>query len=195
MAIYGPARRRRTTFGGLTAAPLVGGLVRRLAALRNDLPARAVTTLEEGIAVGGVPSGAAWKKLRDWGVDAAVCLIGEAPPLGHPGLERTLWLPTPDHRAPTLHQLAAGCSFIAAECERGGRILLYCLSGQGRAPTLYLAWRLWSDPMRALDAEIVRLTALRASVAITASQRERLRDWGSAIKSFPHARTRRSRGE
>lgn len=60
------------------------------------------------------------------------------------GVKYYLWLPVPDHFAPTFDQLEVGVSFLNILIERKHKIYVHCQHGHGRAPTLvagYLAYK------------------------------------------------------
>lgn len=56
------------------------------------------------------------------------------------GAESYLWLPTVDHRAPSLAALQMGISYIDSVIEHGGKVYVHCRNGHGRSPTLVAAW-------------------------------------------------------
>jgi hypothetical protein len=64
---------------------------------------------------------------------------------------QTLHLPTPDQHAPTLQQLLTGCAFISAQLAKGGAVYVHCLFGEGRGPTMAIAY-LMSTGMLQEDA-------------------------------------------
>lgn len=51
-----------------------------------------------------------------------------------------LHLPTPDLTAPTLEDLISGVAFIKAELEKSGKVYIHCKHGEGRGPTMALAY-------------------------------------------------------
>jgi len=78
-----------------------------------------------------------FRRLRDAGVRACVDLKQEgADPWG---FEAFLWLPTPDHEAPSQWHLRLGLSFLS-ECEQAQMpVFVACWAGVGRSSTLVLA--------------------------------------------------------
>lgn len=85
----------------------------------------------------------ALKKFNQWGITAIVNMrthsIHEDPtmvPL------KILHLPTPDYFAPTQKQLEKGVAFIQEEIERGGKVYIHCRQGEGRGPTMAVAYLL-----------------------------------------------------
>ncbi|MBA3283871.1 MAG: dual specificity protein phosphatase family protein, partial [Nitrosopumilus sp.] len=53
---------------------------------------------------------------------------------------KVLHLPTPDHHAPTLGDLSKGVVFIKHEVEAGGKVYIHCRFGEGRGPTMAIAY-------------------------------------------------------
>jgi hypothetical protein len=78
-----------------------------------------------------------YRRLRAEGIRACVDMKQEgADPWG---FEAFLWLPTPDHEAPTHAHLRIGLAFLR-ECETAGMpVFVACLAGVGRSSTLVLA--------------------------------------------------------
>jgi hypothetical protein len=56
------------------------------------------------------------------------------------GVETYLWLPTPDHAAPTQMALHFGVSHIEEVIRMDGKAYVHCKNGHGRAPTLAAAY-------------------------------------------------------
>jgi polymorphic toxin system DSP-PTPase phosphatase-like protein len=146
--------------------------------LRNERAERRPTEVEPGVFVGGIPTRRRWDALQRVGVTRAVCLLAEAEPdpwmVPH---EAVLWLPVPDRAAPSVQELRSGCAFLdAARAERQG-IFIYCGSGMGRAPTMYLAWHL-RGRAEDIEAGVGRLRAARVVVSPTGAQLMALERWG-----------------
>jgi hypothetical protein len=78
-----------------------------------------------------------YRRLRAEGIRACVDMKEEgADPWG---FEAFLWLPTPDHDAPSQAHLRIGLAFLR-ECEAAGMpAYVACLAGVGRSSTLVLA--------------------------------------------------------
>lgn len=51
-----------------------------------------------------------------------------------------LHLPTPDMTAPKLDDLLKGIDFAKNEIEKGGKVYIHCRSGEGRGPTMTIAY-------------------------------------------------------
>ncbi|MBD3251343.1 hypothetical protein GF380_02710, partial [Candidatus Uhrbacteria bacterium] len=56
------------------------------------------------------------------------------------GVESYLWLPTPDHTAPSERSFGLGICFIDEVLQSGGKVFIHCTNGHGRAPTMAAAW-------------------------------------------------------
>ncbi len=162
--------------------PVLRGLW--LARLRaaNEAPDRRPTEVEPGLFVGGIATRARWVALRAAGVTHVLSLLAEVPP--DPWLadaEAVLWLPVPDRHPPTQDQLRTGCAFLDAARARECGVFIYCGSGMGRAPTMYLAWLVRA---RRLDlAAALRLMQQARQIAgPTTSQREALDRWITEVR-------------
>jgi predicted protein tyrosine phosphatase len=101
-----------------------------------------------------------YRRLRAEGIRACVDMKQEgADPWG---FEAFLWLPTPDHDAPSQVHLRIGLAFLR-ECEAAGMpVYVACLAGVGRSSTLVLA-HLLAGRMRdeGVEAALDFLTARR----------------------------------
>jgi predicted protein tyrosine phosphatase len=101
-----------------------------------------------------------YRRLREEGVRACVDMKREgADPWG---FEAFLWLPTPDHEAPSQLHLRLGLRFLS-ECEASEvPVFVACLAGVGRSSTLVLA-HLLAGRFReqGLDAALDFLTSRR----------------------------------
>lgn len=56
------------------------------------------------------------------------------------GVDSYLWLPTPDHAAPSKISFKIGIKYIDGVLKNGGRVFIHCTNGHGRAPTMSAAW-------------------------------------------------------
>ncbi len=56
------------------------------------------------------------------------------------GVDSYLWLPTPDHTAPTNMSFRLGLNYIDTAIRNGGKVFIHCTNGHGRAPTMAAAW-------------------------------------------------------
>jgi dual specificity MAP kinase phosphatase len=51
-------------------------------------------------------------------------------------------LPTPDFHAPSMKALRSGVSFIKDQVDQGGKVYIHCRLGEGRGPTMVIAYLL-----------------------------------------------------
>lgn len=58
------------------------------------------------------------------------------------GMEKItiLHLPTPDMTAPKIDDLMKGIDFAKNEIDKGGKVYIHCRSGEGRGPTMTIAY-------------------------------------------------------
>lgn len=56
------------------------------------------------------------------------------------GVDTFLWLPTPDHTAPTITQLCVGIETLKALISTKTKTYVHCQYGHGRSPTLVIAY-------------------------------------------------------
>jgi predicted protein tyrosine phosphatase len=101
-----------------------------------------------------------YRRLRAEGIRACVDMKQEgADPWG---FEAFLWLPTPDHEAPSQTHLRIGLAFLR-ECEAVEMpVFVACLAGVGRSSTLVLAHLLAGRfGSEGLEAALDFLTARR----------------------------------
>ena len=115
-----------------------------------------------------------YRRLRAEGIRACVDMKQEgADPWS---FEAFLWLPTPDHEAPTQAHLRIGLAFLR-ECEAAEMpVFVACLAGVGRSSTLVLAHLLAGRFQDAgLDAALEFLSARRPIVRPNPEQIEAAR--------------------
>lgn len=88
---------------------------------------------------------------------------------------KTLHLPTPDKKAPSLNQLQKGVRFITSEIKKGGTVYIHCKYGEQRGATMVIAY-LISTGLTLDDAfEIVK--KVRPFVHPTKDQLARLKEF------------------
>jgi hypothetical protein len=122
-----------------------------------------------------------YRRLRAEGIRACVDMKQEgADPWG---FEAFLWLPTPDHEAPTQAHLRIGLAFLR-ECEAAEMpVFVACLAGVGRSSTLVLAHLLVGRFRDAgLDAALEFLSARRPIIRPNPEQIEAARLAGFAFR-------------
>ena len=115
-----------------------------------------------------------YRRLRAEGIRACVDMKQEgADPWG---FEAFLWLPTPDHEAPSQVHLRIGLAFLR-ECEAAQMpVLVACLAGVGRSSTLVLAHLLAGRfRQEGVEAALEFLTARRPLVRPNPEQVEAAR--------------------
>ena len=115
-----------------------------------------------------------YRRLRAEGIRACVDMKQEgADPWG---FEAFLWLPTPDHEAPSQAHLRIGLAFLR-ECEAAEMpVFVACLAGVGRSSTLVLAHLLAGRfRQEGLEAALDFLTARRPLVRPNPEQVEAAR--------------------
>jgi len=79
------------------------------------------------------------KGLLDQGVTCDISL--EQDMVDKPiGVDCFLWLPTPDHTAPSIHNTTVGAAALDEMLKQGRKVFIHCQNGHGRAPTFYAAY-------------------------------------------------------
>jgi protein-tyrosine phosphatase len=83
-----------------------------------------------------------------------------------------LHLPTPDHHAPTQQQLKDGVLFIKQQIDAGGKVYIHCRFGEGRGPTMALAYLIFTG--LSLEEAMDTVIKVRPFIRPTPSQIEAL---------------------
>ena len=83
-------------------------------------------------------------------------------------------LPTPDHSAPSKTDLQKGIAFIADTVKKGGKVYIHCHYGEGRGPSMAIAY-LMSQGMTFDDA-YNHVRKIRTFVKLTPPQITRLKE-------------------
>jgi hypothetical protein len=165
--------------GWLGRVPLVREAWAMSLRVRNEWSGNRPTQVEAGCWLGAVPSRRRWRELEAAGVTHVVSLIREgAVPSWLASAAMVLWLPVPDRSAPTAAQLRAGVEFLDAAHASQQRVLVFCGSGKGRAPTLYAAWLLAREGISAAQA-VEMLHERRPLVMPTSRQLAALQTWAT----------------
>ena len=113
--------------------------------------------------------------LKRRGITAIVNMRISSINLAHIDWVKTLHLPTVDQHAPTMDQLKQGVEFIAEEIKRQGKVYIHCKQGEGRGPTMVIAY-LISTGMTLEDA-LTAVRKVRTFIRPTLVQLERLREF------------------
>lgn len=104
-----------------------------------------VSEVLPGLFVGGQQSRRGSRRMRELGITAVVNMREESDDAARGvALDHYLWLPITDDAAPDLASLERGSRFI--ETQRAARrgVYIHCASGVGRAPTMAVAYLVWS---------------------------------------------------
>lgn len=80
-----------------------------------------------------------FRKLQELGIDADINVEGENPELPEK-VEVSLWLPTPEHHAPSPIQLTVGATVIDNLVKHGKRVYVHCEKGHVRSAIVVAAY-------------------------------------------------------
>ncbi|RME52598.1 hypothetical protein D6783_04435 [Candidatus Woesearchaeota archaeon] len=100
------------------------------------------------------------------------------------GIKHFLWLPTPDHKPPTLDQLFTGTAFLHAIEKRNAKAYVHCELGRTRSPTLVAAYLISKGKTIAQAIDFIKKK--RPYIHITKAQRAGLARFASTWRN--HAR-------
>lgn len=119
-------------------------------------------------------------KLLKKGVKADISL--EKKRLDQPfGVNYYLWLPTSDHKAPTLNQLFLGVSFIKNLVDKKIPVYVHCTNGHGRAPVLVAAYFVLEG--KTIEQAINLIKKKRPSIHPNKFQLNKLKSFELALKN------------
>lgn len=93
---------------------------------------------------------------------------------------RYLHLPTPDFTAPSLEHLKMGVTFMHEEIGRGGVVYVHCHWGEGRGPSMVLAYLMYAR-MTYEDA-FGLVKRVRPFIKPNKEQVERLREFEKLVE-------------
>lgn len=115
-------------------------------------------------------------QLKAEGIEAIVNmrLVPDSEAVKNAGFE-TLHLPTPDRTPVSLSDLLTGADFIQKRIEKGKKVLVHCMYGEGRAPSVVVAY-LISQGMT-LEHALALVTKKRPYVNLTLEQAHRLQEF------------------
>jgi hypothetical protein len=88
-------------------------------------------------------------------------------------------LPTPDYHAPSQENLRKGVAFIQNEVDNNGKVYIHCRMGEGRGPTMAIAY-LISTGLTYADAYAL-VQKVRTFINPTAVQREALHEYEKSL--------------
>jgi protein tyrosine phosphatase len=91
------------------------------------------------------------------------------------GVESYLWLPTPDHTAPSERSFELGINYIDTVLKTGGKVFIHCTNGHGRAPTMAVAWFIKQG--MTTDKAIKTIKEKRPEIHIEPAQLKALKLW------------------
>ncbi len=154
----------------------------------TGLPSFRRSQLTPDLYLGGQYGPRALKTFREIGITAMVNMRTAPAPAEMQKEFKTLHLPTPDLTAPSLRQLAAGVAFIKKELDRGGKVYIHCRLGEGRGPTMAVAY-LMSAGMTLEDA-IGLVRSVRQFIKPSGSQFARLEEFETITQNSPESHTR-----
>lgn len=122
-----------------------------------------------------------FRKLKDLGVTAIINMRTSA--YHKDEIEKHikfLHLPTIDRDAPSLENLQKGVAFIKSELENGGRVYIHCKAGEGRGPSMALAYLISTG--LTYEGALAFVRKVRTFVKPTQVQENRLREFESLLK-------------
>lgn len=94
-----------------------------------------------------------------------------------PGVDTYLWLPVPDHQAPTDEQLDTGVTAINSLVGNNKKIYIHCKNGHGRSPTLLIAYFI-SQGMK-FNKAIEKVKTKRPEIHLEEPQKIKLQNYAS----------------
>lgn len=130
--------------------------------------------------LGGQYSDLGLKKLHELGITAIVNMRTSPVP-SFPFIKsfKTLHLPTPDLHAPTIDHLLTGIEFIKKEIEQNGKVYIHCRLGEGRGPTMTIAY-LMNTGLTFQDAHAL-VKSVRTFIRLTKAQKMLLIDFEKVL--------------
>lgn len=120
------------------------------------------------------------KKIQEWGITGIVNMrekpftrINQFPTIKY------LHLPTKEHTAPSLVDLKTGVQFIQQQVDKGGKIYIHCRWGEGRGPTMVVAY-LISTGMSLMQA-ISQVQTVRPFIRMSQVQLDQLVEFETSL--------------
>lgn len=96
---------------------------------------------------------------------------------------RYLHLPTPDNTPPSMEALQAGAKFAHDEISGGGKVYIHCRQGQGRGPSMAIAYLLYTG--LTYEDAFALVQKVRTFIRPTATQVLRLKELEAFYKDQP----------
>ncbi len=147
----------------------------------TGLPYLAHSAITSNIYLGGQYYSQGLKNINKIGITAIVSMR-ERPIRQLSGFEKikTLHLQTKDFHAPSIENLQKGIRFMTDEIQTGGKVYVHCHLGEGRGPTMVIAY-LMSTGMLFEDAHTL-VKNVRPFIRLTKHQVERLKELEILLK-------------
>lgn len=145
----------------------------------TGLPTLKRSTITPQLFLGGQYSASGFRKLRQRGITAIVNMRSTETTVPDLGQIRYLHLPTTDLQAPSLTHLREGVTFITQELENDGKVYIHCAHGEGRGPTMAIAYLVSTG--LTLEAAMEQVQKVRSFARPTATQLARLREFTLTI--------------
>lgn len=145
------------------------------------IPTMRRITIMPQLWLGGQYNLRGFRKLKDLGVTAIVNMRTSS--YHKEEIEKHikfLHLPTIDHTAPSLENLQRGVEFITQEIQNGGRVYIHCKAGEGRGPSMALAYLISTG--LTYEGALAFVRKVRTFVKPTQVQEARLREFESLIE-------------
>lgn len=145
----------------------------------NGLPLARYSVVTPHLMVGGQYSPKIIATLNKLGVTGIVNMR-ETPVSGAVKIQfKTLHIPTINYHAPTLDQLKSGTDFIKQQIDAGGKLYIHCQLGEGRGPTMAIAYLLtqgltYEDALRTVSK-------VRPFIHLSAEQTKRLKQYETTL--------------
>ena len=115
------------------------------------------------------------RKLKEMGITAIVNMrINSIYAEAHYEGFKYLHLPTTDQTPPSIEDLARGAQFIEDEIKNGGKCYIHCRQGQGRGPSMAIAYLLKIGTT--FDDAFKLVKKVRTFIRPTPAQIERLKE-------------------
>jgi protein-tyrosine phosphatase len=132
--------------------------------------------------LGGQYNLTGYKKLKKLGITGIVNMRLHSIHTDIKGITdmHVLHLPTPDRTAPTLADLKKGVAFMQKEIENGGKVYVHCKWGEGRGPSMAIAYLLSTG--LTLDDALALIKKVRTFISPNHMQLKRLKELENVYK-------------